>query len=60
MDDEVVVNIQGDEPLIEGFVIDAAVEALLEEPEVPMATVVHAVGSDAVKLTCFHVCLYSM
>ena len=47
MDDEVVVNIQGDEPLIEGFVIDAAVEALLEEPEVPMATVVHAVGNEA-------------
>ncbi len=40
--DDVVVNIQGDEPLIEGFVIDAALAALEEDPEVPMATVVHA------------------
>ncbi len=39
--DDVVVNIQGDEPLIEGFVIDAAVEALEEDPDVPMATLVH-------------------
>ena len=42
LDDEIVVDIQGDEPLIEGFVIDAAVEALHEDPEAPMATVVHA------------------
>jgi 3-deoxy-manno-octulosonate cytidylyltransferase (CMP-KDO synthetase) len=41
LDDDVVVNVQGDEPLIEGFVIDAAVAALLEAPETPMATVVH-------------------
>jgi 3-deoxy-manno-octulosonate cytidylyltransferase (CMP-KDO synthetase) len=41
LDDAVVVNVQGDEPLIEGFVIDAAVAALEETPEVPMATVVH-------------------
>jgi 3-deoxy-manno-octulosonate cytidylyltransferase (CMP-KDO synthetase) len=40
--DEIVVNIQGDEPLIEGFVVDAAVEALLEDPDVPMSTVIHA------------------
>jgi 3-deoxy-manno-octulosonate cytidylyltransferase (CMP-KDO synthetase) len=39
--DDVVVNVQGDEPLIAGFVIDAAVAALLETPEAPMATVVH-------------------
>jgi 3-deoxy-manno-octulosonate cytidylyltransferase (CMP-KDO synthetase) len=42
LDDEVVVNVQGDEPLIEGFVIDAAVEALLADPDAGMATVVHA------------------
>ena len=29
LDEEIVVNIQGDEPLIEGPVIDAAVEALV-------------------------------
>jgi 3-deoxy-manno-octulosonate cytidylyltransferase (CMP-KDO synthetase) len=42
LDDDIIVDIQGDEPLIEGFVIDAAVEALHEDPEAPMATVVHA------------------
>jgi len=45
--DEVVVNIQGDEPLIQGFVIDAAIEALVAEPEAPMATVVHAAEPEA-------------
>jgi len=47
LDDDVVVNVQGDEPLIEGFVIDAAIEALIEDPDVPMATVVHALEPDA-------------
>jgi 3-deoxy-manno-octulosonate cytidylyltransferase (CMP-KDO synthetase) len=47
LEDEIVVNIQGDEPLIEGFVIDAAVEALLADPAVPMATVVHEAGPEA-------------
>jgi len=47
LDDEIVVDIQGDEPLIEGFVIDAAVEALHEDPEVPLATVVHAADAAA-------------
>jgi len=42
LSDEIVVNIQGDEPLIQGFVVDAAVEALLEDSQTPMATVVHA------------------
>jgi len=41
LDAEVIVNIQGDEPLIEGFVVDAAVDALLADPEVPMATLAH-------------------
>jgi 3-deoxy-manno-octulosonate cytidylyltransferase (CMP-KDO synthetase) len=42
LDDEMIVNIQGDEPLIEGFVIDAALDALIEDPDVPMSTLVHA------------------
>jgi 3-deoxy-manno-octulosonate cytidylyltransferase (CMP-KDO synthetase) len=43
---EVIVNIQGDEPLIEGWVIDAAVEALESDASVPMATVVHPAEPD--------------
>jgi 3-deoxy-manno-octulosonate cytidylyltransferase (CMP-KDO synthetase) len=42
LDDAIVVNVQGDEPLIEGFVIDAAVEALEADPGAVMSTVVHA------------------
>jgi len=41
LDDDIVVNIQGDEPLMRGFVVDAAVDALREDAEVPIATVVH-------------------
>ena len=48
LDDEIVVNVQGDEPLIEGFVIDAAVAALEEAPEAPMSTVVHAAEPDGI------------
>jgi 3-deoxy-manno-octulosonate cytidylyltransferase (CMP-KDO synthetase) len=47
LEDEIVVNVQGDEPLIEGFVIDAVVEALAAAPEVPMATAVHAAEAQA-------------
>src|SRR5262245_10359080 len=39
LDADVVVNIQGDEPLVEGPVIDAAVDALARDPEAPMSTV---------------------
>lgn len=42
IDDDVVVNIQGDEPLVRGDVIDAVVAALEEDPQAPMSTVVHA------------------
>ena len=48
LDAEVVVNVQGDEPLIEGFVIDAAVAALLETPDTPMSTVVHALDGPGI------------
>jgi 3-deoxy-manno-octulosonate cytidylyltransferase (CMP-KDO synthetase) len=41
LSDAIVVNIQGDEPLIEGFVIDAAIEALEADAGAAMATVVH-------------------
>ena len=47
LDAEIVVNVQGDEPLIEGFVIDAAVAVLVEAPDTPMSTVVHALDGAA-------------
>ncbi|MGI9431766.1 MAG: 3-deoxy-manno-octulosonate cytidylyltransferase [Myxococcota bacterium] len=47
LDDPIVVNVQGDEPSIEGFVIDATVAALQAAPSVPMATVVHRAEADA-------------
>src|SRR5260370_20313975 len=34
----VIVNIQGDEPVIDPVAIDTAVLALLDDPEIPMAT----------------------
>jgi len=47
LSDEIVVNIQGDEPLVEGFVIDAAVEALEADAAASMSTVVHAAAPGA-------------
>ena len=58
LDDDIVVNIQGDEPLIEGFVVDAAVAALCEDPAAVMSTVMHRAAPDAlddpdrVKVVC--------
>ncbi len=46
LDTDVIVNIQGDEPLIEGRVIDIAVAALAEDREAPVATVVHLAGPE--------------
>ena len=44
---DVIVNVQGDEPLIEGFVIDAAVEALAGNETAAMSTIVHRAESAA-------------
>ncbi|MBW1882602.1 MAG: 3-deoxy-manno-octulosonate cytidylyltransferase [Deltaproteobacteria bacterium] len=46
-DHDVLVNVQGDEPLIEGFVIDATVEALLRDDQTAMSTVVHRAKPEA-------------
>jgi 3-deoxy-manno-octulosonate cytidylyltransferase (CMP-KDO synthetase) len=40
-DDEIVVNVQGDEPLIEGGLIDAVAQALDQDHEVMVATAAH-------------------
>ena len=48
LEDEIIVNIQGDEPLIEGRVVDAVVEALIGDPDVSMSTLIHAADSSSV------------
>jgi len=45
-DYDLVVNIQGDEPLIKGAMIDALVEALAAEESVPMATLGHPISEE--------------
>lgn len=43
IDTQIVVNIQGDEPLICPLMIDQLVECLLQNPEIPMASVIRKI-----------------
>lgn len=43
---DVVVNIQGDEPLLRGVWIDQMLEPFLNEPQLKMATVAHRIQED--------------
>lgn len=45
LDCDVVVNVQGDEPLIEPEAIRAVIRPLAEEPELAMATLAHPIES---------------
>ncbi len=47
LDVDVVVNIQGDEPLIDPVVIKECVQALEADPLVPVATVMRAIDSES-------------
>jgi len=44
---DIIVNVQGDEPTIDPHTIDEAVQALLDNPEVPMATARRAITDRA-------------
>lgn len=46
-DDEIVVNVQGDEPLIEPALIDACAALLVQQSECVMSTVAHAIDNRA-------------
>jgi 3-deoxy-manno-octulosonate cytidylyltransferase (CMP-KDO synthetase) len=66
-DDDIVVNIQGDQPLFEPVQVDEVVGPLLEDPSVPMSTLIYRIVREeeithpnAVKVVfdCDHFALY--
>ena len=46
-DDEIVVNVQGDEPLIDPSLVAAVANLLLNQPAASMSTAAHAISSEA-------------
>jgi len=44
-DDDIVVNVQGDEPLIDPGLVDAVANALLTQPDASMGTAAHAIDN---------------
>lgn len=46
---EVIVNIQGDEPFMKPEMIDEAINLLLEDPSVPMATLLRKIKEEELK-----------
>jgi 3-deoxy-manno-octulosonate cytidylyltransferase (CMP-KDO synthetase) len=46
-DDDIVVNVQGDEPLIDPALINAVADVLLTQPQAAMGTAAHAIDNAA-------------
>ena len=45
-DDDIVVNIQGDQPLFETVQVDEVVQPLLDDPTIPMSTLIYRIVRD--------------
>jgi len=45
-DDEIVVNLQGDEPMMQAAMIEMVADALARDPGMPMATAAHPIADD--------------
>lgn len=43
---DIIVNVQGDQPFIDPLMIDEAVQPLLDDPELPMATLIHPIHQE--------------
>ena len=46
-DADIIVNVQADEPLVDPALIDAAVQPLFDDPDLPMSTARHAIHDPA-------------